>query len=261
VERLRLIRLAINAGRRIGQVAALDLASLRELVDEDRAAEGSRPRDASTAPDSAERDFVVGAMIAVKACDAGRLRHVLQRAMVTLSPDRFLEQVARPLMGEIGRLWAAGEMSPGHEHMASGVLRQILTQLAALAQPVEGAPHIVVATLALQAHELGAMMVSAVAALEGWRTTFLAGDLPAEEIARVAELTGARAVAVSVTTPAENVSKELERLASLTGDGVALLVGGQAAAGYDDAIRAAGAVSLRDIPSLRAVLQALAVAA
>ncbi len=261
VERLRLIRLAIGAGRRVGQVARLGLPELQQLVAEDRAAEGTRTPATGRTDEHDATPYLREVVGAATACDPKRLRLGLERACSALPPLVFLESVARPLMYEIGRLWDTGEMSAGYEHLASGLLRQTLMRLTETLQPGDEAPLILVATPAQQRHELGALLVTAVAALEGWRTMFLSGDLPAQEIARVAEATRARAVAVSITTTAPNIRDELMHLGQLLGEGVALLVGGQASQTYEETIRQLRGVWVRDVPSLRAVLQALVVSA
>jgi methanogenic corrinoid protein MtbC1 len=51
----------------------------------------------------------------------------------------------------------------------------------------ESAPKILVTTPQGQLHELGALIVSAVASTEGWNVTYLGPNLPAEEIVGAAE--------------------------------------------------------------------------
>ena len=74
-------------------------------------------------------------------------------------------------------------MSPGHEHLASAVIRRVLESLANSVMPGPEAPGLVVATPAGQIHEFGALFVAAAAATQGWRVTYLGTDLPASDIA------------------------------------------------------------------------------
>ena len=105
------------------------------------------------------------------------------------------------------------------------------------------------------------MLLAAItAALEGWRVTFLGGDLPAADIARAATDTDANAVALSIAyeTDDDLLTSELRELRRALPRQVSILVGGRAAHSYRDTLRAVGAAELGDLPSLRAVLSVLA---
>ncbi|NIM52224.1 MAG: MerR family transcriptional regulator [Gemmatimonadales bacterium] len=259
VERLRLIQTAIAGGRRIGQLAALTRGQLAALVEEDRQAEEARASRELAEPSAAAARYLADALITVRQLDGPALRSILGRALMELPSSAFLEQLIAPLLNRIGTLWEDGELSPGHEHLASGVIREELGELIDRLRPRNSAPSLTAAAPASQRHELGAMLAAATAALQGWHVTFLGGDLPVSDIARAAIDTGARAVALSVTYPSnsDQVSQALRELRSALPERVSILVGGRAAPTYRDALRAIGAAELGDLPSLRAVLAVL----
>jgi hypothetical protein len=95
-------------------------------------------------------------------------------------------------------------MSPAHEHLATVVVRRTLTWMMENGTPPPMAPAIVVATLAGQTHELGAMLAAAAASTHGWRVVYLGANLPASEIAVAANHTRATAVALSLLHPTED---------------------------------------------------------
>jgi DNA-binding transcriptional MerR regulator/methylmalonyl-CoA mutase cobalamin-binding subunit len=258
VERLRLIQEAMAGGRRIGQLAALSPDELLELVKEDRLAAASQPVKAGPVAPHADPDVYLAECIdAVKSLDSSWLRTSFGRAVIALRPEAFIDGVATPLMHRIGQLWSEGKLTPGHEHLASTVIRQTVAEVTDALQPQNGASRLVVAAPAHQRHEIGAMLAAATAALEGWHVTYLGGDLPARDIALAAEQSAARAVALSLTHPADDphLEEELKSLRLMLPDSVSILIGGQVAAAYRHTIDSIGAVHTADLASLRAALQ------
>jgi DNA-binding transcriptional MerR regulator len=225
IERLRLMRSAIAVGRRIGDIANLPLADLRALVAEDRDEEPAAA--AIAAPLEQARHTVETALAAILALDGPALRLALSRALIALSPGVFIDEVATPVLHQVGARWARDELTSGNEHLATTVFRGLLGEVVETLQPGPAGPVVVVATPAGQRHELGAMLAAMSAALEGWRVVFLGGDLPARDIAQAARARGARAVALSVTTPDDGASAEVEGLRDALDWDVPILLGGQ----------------------------------
>jgi methanogenic corrinoid protein MtbC1 len=107
-----------------------------------------------------------------------------------------------------------------------------------------------------QFHEIGALMVSMVAAMDAWNVTYLGPNLPAEEIANAVLRTGSRAVGLSIVFPHDDpgISEQLVLLRRLIGAGVPIIVGGRATASYAHALEAINAVVCVDLEHVRAVL-------
>lgn len=256
IERLRLIRLAQEGGRRVGQVAGLSLEELRTMVHEDELSavsvlgEGD-PVSVRTRPQS----FLEQSLEAVRRLDATHLEAVLRRAAVNLEGTAFVDHVLAPLMIEIGDLWHSDALTPGHERLATTVVRRLLDeQRSSLAN--DNGPRIVVATPAGQHHEIGAMLAAASAAAEGWNVIYLGPNLPAASIAEAAVTTGARAVALSLIYPSDDprLPDELKELRRSLPENVIIIVGGQAAGAYRPALEELGALWLPDAPALRSAL-------
>jgi MerR family transcriptional regulator, light-induced transcriptional regulator len=164
-----------------------------------------------------------------------------------------------PLLREIGRLWEEGELRIVHEHMASNVIGSYLGMIRLSFATADNAPPIIVGTPVRQHHELGALIAAAAAAAEGWRVTFLGGNLPAEELAAAARQTAARAVALSLVYPSDDphLERELVRLRRLLGSNVHLIVGGRSSSDYESALRRINAIAVDDIRRFRTVLRDL----
>ena len=260
IERLRLIQDAMAGGRRIGQLAGLNSEELLDLVREDRREAVTQPAGKPEVTPYGDPDvYVAECLDAVRALDSNWLRTVFGRAVIALPPEVFIDDVATPLMHRIGDMWKDGQLTPGHEHLASTVIRQTVAEVTQALLPQNGASRLVVAAPAHQRHEIGAMLVAATAALEGWHVTYLGADLPARDIASAVEQSGARAVALSLTHPADDpqLERELKSLRRLLPDTVSILVGGQAAAAYRHTIDTIAAVHVADLSGLRTALAQL----
>ena len=263
IERLRLLYRATLAGRSIGQVAELPTEALAELVRQDAAADAERAGRGVHARDGdaplAAADYLADAVRAIERLDATALEAILRRATFALSAITLLDGLLVPLLEDVGTHWREGTLRPVHEHLASMMVRRVLDGVVEGASPPLATASVVVATPAGQIHELGALLVAASAATEGWRVTYLGPDLPAEDIAECAVRTRARAVALSVVYPTGDpaVGDELQRLRTALPKRTALLVGGAAAPAYSAVLTAIGAVPLADLTSLRVALRKL----
>jgi methanogenic corrinoid protein MtbC1 len=262
IERLRVIQQALDAGRRVGQVAGLPTAELDRLVREDEQAalvvSGAAGVDVERLRPEA---FLQESLAAVASMDAEALDSALRRAAVALGAIEFLDHVITPMMIKIGDLWWKEQLSPGHERIATTVVRRLLDQMRESGRSNTG-PSLVVATPSGQSHEIGAMLAAAAAAAEGWRVTYMGADLPAASIAGAVEATGARAVALSLIYPTDDpqVAAELRELSELLPADVTVIVGGQGAPSYRAVLEEIGALWLPDTPALRSALDLVNVA-
>lgn len=254
VERLRLLVKATNAGRQIGQVAALSDAELRDLAAADELAQ---PNPTSIpADDSASNRYLATALNAAESFNANLLESTLRAAVLHLPSDQALDGVIGPLLLEIGARWEQGRFPPANGHLATATIRRVLTWMTDFPDAPSGAPTIVIGTPALQLHDLGAMLAATVAAASGWRVAFLGANLPADELARAAKLAGANTVALSVVHPNDHahVDAQLRELRNALPQSVALVVGGAGAAAYTDVLAEIGAQRLDSLAALRAWL-------
>jgi DNA-binding transcriptional MerR regulator/methylmalonyl-CoA mutase cobalamin-binding subunit len=257
IERLLLLRTITRAGQSIGFVASLPTGRLKEIAD--TACPNPGPASVGGASVSVHRPFLEDCLDAVRALDARALEQALSRAETELGAVGLLQRVAAPLAQALGSLWREGGITAAQEHFASVVLRTYLAQAARSFAPGANDPLLVVTTPAGQLHELGALLVAAMAANLGWRVTYLGASLPAPEIAGAARQSQARAVALSLVYPTDDprLEGELTRLRALLPAEVPLLVGGQAAAAYRGLLGRIGALQAGDLGQLASALDKL----
>jgi methylmalonyl-CoA mutase cobalamin-binding domain/chain len=260
IERLVLLKRATDGGRSIGQVAGWNDSDLRTLVLEDRSAEATAiPMATGEQEDDDAQSVCQAALAAIEALDAKRLQRTLEAASLNFSPSILTELVLVPVMRTVGARWAEGTLGIPHEHMASAIVRNLLSSIVLSRNLPGSGPCIVIATPARQIHEMGGLVVAATAASAGWDVTYLGADLPHDAIAAAAVATDARAVALSITHPAddERLPDELRALRSALPARTVLLVGGLASAAYAEPLADSGALLLQDTASLRAILGSL----
>lgn len=246
LDKLRLLREAVDSGRRISDVATLEVEELDALVREDRATAplgpraGRRPRPV---PADSDEAFLERALTAATDLDARGMERLLAEASVQRTAASLRNDILRPLLERLGEGWRTGEIRIAQEHLASAAVRSFLGTMRSREDVPSGAPVVIVTTPAGQRHELGALLAAMAAGEMGWDAVYLGPSLPAPEIAAAARQRGARAIALSVIWPAADagVTRELRELRRLVGDDVTLFVGGSAAASYAEVIGEIGA--------------------
>ncbi len=260
IARLQWLQQAVQAGHSIGRIAHLSTPELMKLV---RAEQAAAPLAQRTTDEEDEKkdpgEFLERALVAVQGLDAVSLKEQLVRASIALSQQHLLEEVVQPLMERIGQMWQEGTLRVSDEHMASAVVRSFIGNIQASFQVSKAAPHVVATTPAGQLHEMGALLATVVATSEGWNSTFLGPNLPAEEIAGAAAQKSAKAVLLSIVYPGDDphLGGELVKLRRLLGDDIALIAGGRTAAHYQRFLNQAGAVTLANLSDLRDSLNSL----
>jgi MerR family transcriptional regulator, light-induced transcriptional regulator len=229
VERLTLLRRATYYGHAISQLAGLDNPAIEGLV-----AEASTDLPVGNVGNGGGESgaIVAECLESIEWMDGAGLDTTLRRAALSMGPVRFAEAVVSPLAKAIGDRWHAGELRIVQEHLATGVIRQVVGSLLSFGRVSSRAPVIVTATPTGQHHEVGAMLAAMVAASRGWHPVYLGPDLAGEEIAVAVERSQASAAGLSLVYPLDDaaVDEDLRTLAQAVGGRIPMFVGGPAAA-------------------------------
>lgn len=151
IERLRQLRRLSERGHSIGSIATLSLEGLTGLDQETAAPKPfTGPATQVTLPDSPRAESIAecteSALQATRRLDARSLQTLLERAAVTLGAPDFLDQVAAPVLDQIGSGWTEGTVSVAQEHMATAVFRRVLSWLLGVYVVEGAAQRLVVAT-------------------------------------------------------------------------------------------------------------------
>ena len=172
-------------------------------------------------------------------------RTVLEAVDAGLPLERLFEEVLRPALHRLGDRWEAGQLSVGQEHEVSAIARDVVGEVAArLPEPRHARGVVVAACPAGERHDLGLRMTAALWAAGGYRVHFLGADVPVESILDAVLRRGAGVLLLSAATegayPA--LQSAVQTVCALpAGVRPRLIVGGQAVAAHEEALRAMGA--------------------
>ena len=252
IDRLKHLHRAVLAGHSIGQVARLDRDALVRLVEGDSS---GAPAIGAVPDEDVDvlQNLLDECLSAVQRLDAPGLERSLRQAAHRLSVPVLLDHLVTSLLRQIGDRWEAGLLKPVHEHAASVEVHNLLTWIMQSTPVRADAPLLAVATPAGQLMELGALMVAASAAAEGWRVAWFGPNLPAGDIVSGVETLKPAAIAISLVhqTREPGLHKELEQIARGVAGKVPLVVGGRAAAAYSLLLERLGAAVFTDLASFR----------
>ena len=201
IDRLLLLKRLTDEGHAISQIAKLDTSALREMLP------GSPARSVPDSPirgagDSA--DELARGIEAVRALDHIALESLLRSAFTDLGVVGAVEQRFIPLLRLIGDQWAAGVLTPAHEHLASDVIVRTLHWMRDASVPSEGGPSILFATTQGERHEMGIQAAATIASACGWKVIFLGADLPIESILAVTSDVQPDVVALSLVNSTDS---------------------------------------------------------
>jgi MerR family transcriptional regulator, light-induced transcriptional regulator len=217
VDRLLLVRQALEAGARAADALTVDTTALRDLL-----------RVAQSKPGAAHEDALTPCLSSVLAFDGPALEHTLEVALQSHGLVNFLEELLCPLLVEIGQRWTRGQLGVSHEHFASEQVEIFLSEhWRRLARRAAG-PSVVIAGLPGEAHTLGLHVSSWLLARQGYQVRFLGADTPLAEMRRAIEEVSGRLLvtALSPSTDRQRAQRQLTELTAALPSSVMTVAGG-----------------------------------
>lgn len=292
IEKLALLSALVEGGYRISEIAALDIAELRNLYGQlsvfpahvsppgpgtAETAEGSTPERAGTGPGAAAgeaaaaggarsphpsdglRDqHVATAVEAVGRIDDLALYRVLEEATLTFGRLEIVDRFIFPLIHRVDALVEGGELSAVHAGFLRTTIRSVLASLYA-PRSEEAERPVVVLAAAASAHQDVGLVASAIHChAAGWHPVVLGAGIPAEQIVEAARTTGAKAVILSVVSARYDFSawEELTRTRRAIGEQIPVYFGGRMPSRLVDDLEEAGLHHLADMDQMRSTLAA-----
>jgi methanogenic corrinoid protein MtbC1 len=196
VAHLRLLARVVDAGRAIGDVAALSLLELDQLAGQ-QLPEGQALREGEH-PGTGQH-LVTQIVERLERFDHAAVARLLGDAVIGLGCRAFVHQVAAPLLQEVGDRWSSGTLAIAHEHLFSGLLRNLLSSLIQARAP-SASRTAVLATPAGEQHEFGLLLVALLALDAGLDVTYLGTDLPGSEIVAAVQRSNAVLLGLSLVS-------------------------------------------------------------
>ena len=215
LERLRLVKAAVDAGHRIGVVASMDPADLERA-----AAPLDRPARAGLEP----------ILSALDRLDVEETQRLLALQFSAMGSVYFARELALPLVREIGERWAIKHMGIASEHLATSVLRSMLGSALTPTAVSRLGPTIVFATPTGERHEIGLLSAALTAIGAGANSIYLGAELPVEDLLGAVANTSAVVLALSLVSISGGPAKRT--IAAIRGglpDEILLWIGGPGA--------------------------------
>jgi MerR family transcriptional regulator, light-induced transcriptional regulator len=209
VGRVQWLAARLAEGYRIGEAAAMLTASGGE------------------APGTPE-ELTEALLAAAARGGSGGIAPLLDHALALYPLEEALRKVICPCLVSLGEAWAKGELTVGHEHLASAAIRARLERT--LAEPRGAVRGVAVLACAPdEQHELGLLMLACLLRADGWEVAYLGQATPVADAVEIARGRNASVIAFSVTMP-ENVEALEREFAELPANGKPQTVVGGASA-------------------------------
>jgi MerR family transcriptional regulator, light-induced transcriptional regulator len=194
VERLRLLRQAVEQGHAIGRVSGLTTEELLTLQ-----TRGPDPVPYDGPPVAASAADLESLKAAIDRFDAASLRRELSRLAAILPARTLAREVALPLLRLVGDAWHAGRMTVAQEHLVTAEVRSLIGALARLHALPDNAPRLMLGTPAGEPHEIGTLAAALVASGSGFATFYLGPNVPSADVVNASRRVVPRAVVLGYT--------------------------------------------------------------
>ncbi len=208
IEKLTLLKRAINAGRRIGDIAKLSYDDLFELVmgDESNATKSYQRPSTGTVMELFDE-----AAKGIREMDSNKLDVTLSNAIAMLSTTDFLLEFLKPLHSYINDESKRGSLRQIQEKFAKISIRTCLFNLyTSFRSSKEQGPKLVVASLTAEYENLDTIMHVIVAQNVGWDVTYVGNGVPHDELSYIANTISARALVIALNNPRDISRKSYE---------------------------------------------------
>ena len=251
VERLILLRQAVERGHAISKLAVLSNRELEDLST--RSAALSRgPIDAADASPTGATPGLKPLHDAISRLSYCEIDAELNRMAALLPARKLIHQIVVPLMTELGEQWCRGDLSVAQEHMVSAALRNLVGSLVRIFTRVQPAKTLLFATPKGELHEFGILCAAMLAGAGGLGVSYLGVNLPAAEIIDVAKKTEAEVVVLGfkAAISSKESLKELRHISEGIPVSTELWVGGVRSADTVREIKTTRARYLRDLTIL-----------
>jgi len=248
IQRLSLLRQAVEGGHAIGQLAKLKDQDLSALLEAPLSRPGSAAIQHEGRTKESKGEELESLLNAVRHFDYSRADGELGRLAVLLPPRQLVHDIVLPLLQQIGQSWVSGKFSIAQEHMVSGILRGLLGALTRLHSPVSSSSTLLFATLSDDLHEFGILSAALLSAGGGLGVVYLGPNLPPQEIAEAAKRVRARIVVLGAALMGErnHLLKQVKQVVRGLAGAAEVWVGGRLTEALKRDLEAVGALPLAD---------------
>jgi methylmalonyl-CoA mutase cobalamin-binding subunit len=215
VDKLRVLRRLMDAGHRPGKLIHLPMPALLALGRQERQErQGSSAAPAQPSAAGLAAPDVVQCLALIHSRQPEALRRSLAQSLLRLGLERFVFDIAGPLIRLIGEVWSRGELEIYDERLSIESLQTVMRgALASISSP--GAPPtVMLTTVPGESHGLGLLMAESLLSLQGCRCLSLGVQTPLWDIVLAARAHRADVLALSFSS-ALNAAQVIDSLTEL----------------------------------------------
>ncbi len=253
IQRLLLLRRAVESGHSIGQIAKVEDDGLRAMLD--RATSLVETPSAQSAETTA---LITPVLHAIERFDYARAERELNWAAAAAgTPKELVHQVALPLMRTAGERWHQGKFSIAQEHMLTSLLTGLLSSFTRANAVSDPPARVLFATPKDERHGFPNLAAALLTAAGGLGVIHLGTDLPKEEIVLAARKSGANAILLSISkSPNPEFRQSMQYIARKVPQATSLWLGSSPEIVVEK-IEGARWLTFTDFPSLEGALRGL----
>lgn len=190
ITRLRLVKLALDAGNKPSQVVTMTIDELNELLSNETAA----------FPMRSSSNYLIEKLIdKIKSWDNKSLFKTFEEEWLAHGPIGFVSEFAPKLLTRLGESWSYGEIKVASEHFTSEILESFLEDKWREANDSGRPESYLLSSLEGELHGLGLHMCAAVLTTLKKRVIFLGTSTPAEEIVQAAHGSQCQGVCITIS--------------------------------------------------------------
>ncbi|QMU62260.1 MAG: MerR family transcriptional regulator [Gammaproteobacteria bacterium] len=258
VQKLHLLRRATSAGRRIGDVAALTIHELQELVDNDESAAARVPvaKIEQRPSTGSVMEYFDDCLDAIQRLNSQDFYRSLNDASKSLGIIFLLEDLLRPLVSHIQDECRRGALRDTHYAIAMYSIRGFLSNLVMNEPFAESEYKLICASPAGPVSDIAALRLAAASKSNGWQAIFLGMYGSVHEIIYAQRKSNAQLIAIGITRPADDplLPNQLRRLRNELDSTIEIAVTGSGAAAYFDVLQEIQANFIQTISELYLLL-------
>lgn len=249
IARLQLLSKAVEQGARIGLIAKMSRAALKEML-------GGRRTTTKVGAGTSGDDYqlrIDTALSIIESSLALELQQELGSWLVQYGITPVIESLIPSLMFEIGERWREGRLRIHNEHLATEAVRGFLGKaLDGMGTPA-GDRVVITATPPGETHDIGALLCALAAAAEGLEVVHLGADVPFPEIIHLSHKISAMVVMISIIFPGKEprLVDGLRSLREMVPPDTYILIGGRGSAWYAAKTDEPGLECIESIHALR----------
>ena len=259
VKKLMLLQRIISGGRRIGDIAKLNVKNLEDLIESDESATVVKTSLANRPSTGSVMESFDGCIEAIGELDANKLINLFENAYQELGPVFLLEDLFAPLIQHVRDECKLGTFRQSQEKFVVELMQSFLLMNAAKSNKSINDKILIISPISHN-DNLSMLRLCLVCEDSDWMPIYLGTSISADEILFSYEQ-GRCNLLMVVVDPNGNqqfLPNELRKIRSLIKDDE-ILIFGETTSSYQDVIKETGFTAINNIGELRLALDRLKV--